>query len=156
MRFLPVPSFLSLFPLPARTQTVVREVPCHFDRPTRYMALGDSLAAGYGAEIGIGSGALKVLAMDMIMRLPFKVSTTTSNFMIGVTAAASAGVYLRRGYADDFTDQRCQPDRGRAKLRRDGLRWNQHDNERADRLAAIAHKQDAGKNPGHAGQAGSQ
>ena len=45
MRFLPVPSFLSLFPLPARTQTVVREVPCHFDRPTRYMALGDSLAA---------------------------------------------------------------------------------------------------------------
>ncbi len=48
--------------------------------------------------LGIGSGALKVLAMDRAMRLPFKVSTTTSNFMIGVTAAASAGVYLRRGY----------------------------------------------------------
>ena len=48
--------------------------------------------------LGIGSGAFKVLAMDQVMRLPFKVSTTTSNFMIGVTAAASAGVYLQRGY----------------------------------------------------------
>src|SRR5207302_6870390 len=50
--------------------------------------------------LGIGSGALKVLAMDRAMRLPFKVSTTTSNFMIGVTAAGSAGVYLGRGYID--------------------------------------------------------
>jgi uncharacterized protein len=50
--------------------------------------------------LGIGSGAVKVLAMDRAMRLPFKVSTTTSNFMIGVTAAASAGMYLRRGYID--------------------------------------------------------
>jgi uncharacterized membrane protein YfcA len=50
--------------------------------------------------LGIGSGAVKVLAMDWAMRLPFKVSTTTSNFMIGVTAAASAGVYLHRGYVD--------------------------------------------------------
>lgn len=50
--------------------------------------------------LGIGSGAFKVLAMDQAMRLPFKVSTTTSNFMIGVTAAASAGVYLARGYID--------------------------------------------------------
>ena len=48
--------------------------------------------------LGIGSGAFKVLAMDHAMRIPFKVSTTTSNFMIGVTAAASAGVYLSRGY----------------------------------------------------------
>ncbi len=48
--------------------------------------------------LGIGSGALKVIAMDGIMRIPFKVSTTTSNFMIGVTAAASAVVYLQRGY----------------------------------------------------------
>jgi uncharacterized membrane protein YfcA len=48
--------------------------------------------------LGIGSGAVKVLAMDQAMRLPFKVSTTTSNFMIGVTAAASAGIYLARGY----------------------------------------------------------
>ncbi|MBD2449759.1 sulfite exporter TauE/SafE family protein [Nostoc sp. FACHB-152] len=50
--------------------------------------------------LGIGSGALKVLAMDQFMQIPFKVSTTTSNFMIGVTAAASAGVYLKRGYID--------------------------------------------------------
>ena len=60
-------------------------------------------AAMFGAGIlsgllGIGSGAVKVLAMDKIMRIPFKVSTTTSNFMIGVTAAASAGIYLARGY----------------------------------------------------------
>jgi uncharacterized membrane protein YfcA len=50
--------------------------------------------------LGIGSGALKVLAMDQAMRIPFKVSTATSNFMIGVTAAASAGVYFGRGYID--------------------------------------------------------
>jgi uncharacterized protein len=48
--------------------------------------------------LGIGSGAFKVLAMDQAMRIPFKVSTTTSNFMIGVTAAASAGIYLSNGY----------------------------------------------------------
>jgi uncharacterized membrane protein YfcA len=50
--------------------------------------------------LGIGSGAVKVLALDWAMRLPFKVSTTTSNLMIGVTAAASAGVYLNHGYID--------------------------------------------------------
>lgn len=50
--------------------------------------------------LGIGSGAVKVLAMDQVMKLPFKVSTTTSNFMIGVTAAASAGIYLSRGYIE--------------------------------------------------------
>ncbi|WP_316813008.1 sulfite exporter TauE/SafE family protein [Pedobacter heparinus] len=50
--------------------------------------------------LGIGSGALKVIAMDNIMRIPFKVSTTTSNFMMGVTAAASAIVYLHRGQID--------------------------------------------------------
>jgi len=50
--------------------------------------------------LGIGSGALKVVAMDQAMKIPFKVSTTTSNFMIGVTAAASAGIYLSRGYID--------------------------------------------------------
>lgn len=47
--------------------------------------------------LGIGSGTFKVLAMDTVMRLPMKVSTTTSNFMIGVTAAASAGIYFSRG-----------------------------------------------------------
>jgi uncharacterized protein len=64
---------------------------------------GFSLMFGAGALsglLGIGSGAVKVLAMDQAMRIPFKVSTTTSNFMIGVTAAASAGVYLGRGYVD--------------------------------------------------------
>jgi uncharacterized membrane protein YfcA len=56
----------------------------------------------YGAGVisgllGIGSGTMKVLALDTVMRLPLKVSTTTSNFMIGVTAAASAGIYFARG-----------------------------------------------------------
>src|SRR5215471_121884 len=50
--------------------------------------------------LGIGSGALKVLGMDRVMRIPFKVSTTTSNFMIGVTAAAGAGAYLKLGYIE--------------------------------------------------------
>jgi len=58
------------------------------------------IAGTLSGLLGIGSGAVKVLAMDQAMRLPFKVSTTTSNFMIGVTAAASAGVYLNRGYID--------------------------------------------------------
>lgn len=68
-----------------------------------HVGTGFSLMFGAGALsglLGIGSGAVKVLAMDRAMRLPFKVSTTTSNFMIGVTAAASAGVYLHRGYVN--------------------------------------------------------
>jgi uncharacterized protein len=56
------------------------------------------LAGVLSGLLGIGSGAVKVLAMDQAMKIPFKVSTTTSNFMIGVTAAASAGLYLNRGY----------------------------------------------------------
>ncbi len=59
-----------------------------------------SLAGMLSGLLGIGSGAVKVLAMDRVMRLPYKVSTTTSNFMIGVTAAASAGIYLKKGYID--------------------------------------------------------
>ncbi len=59
-----------------------------------------SIAGALSGLLGIGSGAVKVLAMDTVMRIPFKVSTTTSNFMIGVTAAASAGIYLNRGYID--------------------------------------------------------
>lgn len=69
----------------------------------QHVPAGWSLMFGAGALsglLGIGSGAMKVLAMDQAMRIPFKVSTTTSNFMIGVTAAASAGVYLSRGYID--------------------------------------------------------
>lgn len=69
----------------------------------RRLAAGTALMALAGVLsglLGIGSGALKVLAMDRAMGLPFKVSTTTSNLMIGVTAAAGAGVYLSRGYID--------------------------------------------------------
>jgi len=69
----------------------------------RKVKAGFGLMFGAGALsglLGIGSGALKVIAMDQVMRIPFKVSTTTSNFMIGVTAAASAGVYLHRGYIE--------------------------------------------------------
>jgi uncharacterized protein len=62
---------------------------------------GIMLVAGtLSGLLGIGSGAVKVLAMDQVMRLPYKVSTTTSNFMIGITAAASAGIYFRDGYID--------------------------------------------------------
>ena len=61
-------------------------------------ALGLMYIAGIlSGLLGIGSGSLKVPAMDLSMRLPLKVSTATSNFMIGVTAAASAGVYFLRG-----------------------------------------------------------
>ena len=75
--------------------------------PTKYavrrIPLGFAIMIGAGTLsglLGIGSGAMKVLAMDRAMGIPFKVSTTTSNFMIGVTAAASAGIYLARGYID--------------------------------------------------------
>ena len=69
----------------------------------QHVPAGFSMMFGAGVLsglLGIGSGAVKVIAMDQIMGIPFKVSTTTSNFMIGVTAAASAGVYLGRGYID--------------------------------------------------------
>ena len=63
--------------------------------------LGLSFMAGVlSALLGIGGGVIKVIAMDHVMKLPFKVSATTSNFMIGVTAAASAGIYLHAGYID--------------------------------------------------------
>jgi uncharacterized membrane protein YfcA len=58
------------------------------------------LAGMVSGLLGIGSGVLKVVAMDGVMRLPIKVSSATSNFMIGVTAAASAGIYLGRGQVD--------------------------------------------------------
>jgi uncharacterized membrane protein YfcA len=66
-----------------------------------HLKAGFSLMVGAGVIsglLGIGSGAMKVVAMDQVMKIPFKVSTATSNFMIGVTAAASAGIYLRHGY----------------------------------------------------------
>jgi len=69
----------------------------------RNVPAGFGIMFGAGALsglLGIGSGAVKVIAMDRAMKIPFKVSTTTSNFMIGVTAAASAGVYLSHGFID--------------------------------------------------------
>lgn len=75
------------------------EYPVH--RPLLGLALmyGAGTASGL---LGIGSGALKVPAMDLGMGLPMKVSTATSNLMIGVTAAASAGLYFARGQIDPF------------------------------------------------------
>ncbi|MGD0091936.1 MAG: sulfite exporter TauE/SafE family protein, partial [Planctomycetota bacterium] len=60
------------------------------------------LAGALSGLLGIGSGVLKVPAMDLAMRMPLKASSATSNFMIGVTAAASAGVYFARGDIDPF------------------------------------------------------
>jgi uncharacterized membrane protein YfcA len=68
----------------------VRHVPAGFG-----MMFGAGTLSGL---LGTGAGAFKVLALDQAMRVPFKVSTTTSNFMIGVTAAAGVGIYLRRGF----------------------------------------------------------
>ena len=83
----------SSYPAPEGPRSYhVRRVPLGF----ALMAVAGTLSG----LLGIGSGALKVVAMDAAMGLPFKVSTTTSNFMIGVTAAAGAGVYLSRGYID--------------------------------------------------------
>jgi uncharacterized membrane protein YfcA len=66
-----------------------------------YGGLGMMYVAGViSGLLGIGSGIFKVMAMDLFMKLPLKVSSATSNFMIGVTAAASAGVYLLRGDID--------------------------------------------------------
>jgi uncharacterized membrane protein YfcA len=59
--------------------------------------IGMAVAGLLSGLLGIGAGAFKVLSMDLAMKLPMKVSTTTSNFMIGVTAAASAGIYFARG-----------------------------------------------------------
>jgi hypothetical protein len=83
----------STYPVGDRMESYnVRNVPAGFS----IMLLAGVLSG----LLGIGSGAVKVLAMDKAMKLPFKVSTTTSNFMIGVTAAAGAGIYLSRGYID--------------------------------------------------------
>jgi uncharacterized membrane protein YfcA len=79
------------YPVDGKLETYgVRNVPAGFA-----MMFGAGALSGL---LGIGSGAVKVIAMDRVMRIPFKVSTTTSNFMIGVTAAASAGLYLKNGY----------------------------------------------------------
>ncbi len=82
---------------PATSQTVAYRV-----TRTRIGFILMFIAGVVSGLLGIGSGALKVPAMDLAMRLPMKVSTATSNFMIGVTAAASAGVYFARGDINPF------------------------------------------------------
>jgi uncharacterized protein len=77
-------------------RTLGRDIPYQVHR----VPLGMALMYGAGlisALLGIGSGVLKLPAMDSALRLPIKVSSATSNFMIGVTAAASAGAYFLRG-----------------------------------------------------------
>jgi len=67
------------------------------------LGLAIMYAAGLiSGRLGIGSGALKVVALDVGMKLPMKVSSTTSNFMIGVTAAASTGIFYLGGYINPF------------------------------------------------------
>jgi uncharacterized membrane protein YfcA len=94
-------------PLAQRLRLVSSYPDRHLDREVLYAAhripFGFALmwiAGLVSGLLGIGSGVLKVLAMDVAMKLPIKVSSATSNFMIGVTAAASAGIYLSRGDVD--------------------------------------------------------
>jgi len=91
------------YPAGSVSEETLRAGPAATHYTAQRVPLGFGIMFGAGALsglLGIGSGAVKVLAMDQAMKLPFKVSTTTSNFMIGVTAAASAGIYLSRGYID--------------------------------------------------------
>jgi uncharacterized membrane protein YfcA len=81
------------------TETDGKEVQYNATRPISGLA-GTAVAGVLSGLLGIGGGGFKVLSMDMAMKLPMKVSTTTSNFMIGVTAAASAGIYFARGDVD--------------------------------------------------------
>jgi uncharacterized membrane protein YfcA len=78
-----------------------REIPYRVTNPGAGLGLM-YLAGAASGLLGIGSGALKVPAMDLAMHMPMKASTATSNFMIGVTAAASAGLYFMRGQIDPF------------------------------------------------------
>jgi uncharacterized membrane protein YfcA len=81
------------------TETDGSQVDYNATRPAAGLA-GTAVAGVLSGLLGIGAGGFKVLSMDLAMKLPMKVSTTTSNFMIGVTAAASAGIYLARGDVD--------------------------------------------------------
>ncbi len=80
----------------AYPETDGRMVEYNATRPVSGLA-GTAVAGVLSGLLGIGGGGFKVLSMDLAMKLPMKVSTTTSNFMIGVTAAASAGIYFVRG-----------------------------------------------------------
>jgi hypothetical protein len=99
-----LPTHLSEDPLAIRFSLEGRYHDLRLEREVSYRArrVAGGFVAMFGAGVlsgmlGIGSGAFKVLAMDYLMRLPMKVSTATSNFMIGLTAAASAGIYFSRG-----------------------------------------------------------
>ena len=81
------------------TETDGKEIQYNATRPVSGLA-GTAVAGVLSGLLGIGGGGFKVLSIDMAMKLPMKVSTTTSNFMIGVTAAASAGIYFVRGDVD--------------------------------------------------------
>ena len=82
--------------------TVLHRLVAYNVRGARYGLPLMFIAGAVSGLLGIGSGVLKVPAMDIAMKLPLKVSTATSNFMIGVTAAASAGVYFIRGDINPF------------------------------------------------------
>jgi len=99
-----IPEWLEPDPLALRLRLEGTYYDVPLDREVKYRAtrVRQGFAAMFGAGLlsgllGIGSGAFKVLAMDYFMRLPMKVSTATSNFMIGVTSAATASVYFARG-----------------------------------------------------------
>jgi uncharacterized membrane protein YfcA len=78
------------------TETDGRLIEYNATRPVSGLA-GTAAAGVLSGLLGIGGGGFKVISMDLAMKLPMKVSTTTSNFMIGVTAASSAGIYFARG-----------------------------------------------------------
>lgn len=96
---LPVDPVAARLRLDGALPTPAGPVPYHVQR----VGLGFAVMVVAGVLsglLGIGSGAFKVLGMDQVMRVPFRVTTTTSNFMIGVTAAASIGIYLQNGFLD--------------------------------------------------------
>lgn len=104
-----VPTGVVTSPLAARLRLPDTYYDPALDRRVDYQITG--VPQGFGMMwlaglisglLGIGAGAFKVLAMDMMMKAPLKVSTTTANFMIGVTAAASAGIYFTRGDVNPF------------------------------------------------------
>lgn len=84
-----------------RDEALGRQIDYPVHRPLLGLGLM-YLAGAVSGLLGVGSGALKVPAMDLGMGLPMKVSSATSNLMIGVTAAASAGLYFARGQIDPF------------------------------------------------------
>lgn len=96
---LPVNPWAKSLRLDATYESRSGPVRYHIQRPMG--GFGVMLGAGViSGLLGIGSGVLKVLAMDSLMKMPFRVSTTTSNFMIGLTALASVGVYVAQGFVD--------------------------------------------------------